>query len=396
MDNFALGPGDPEAFVRALQEAHRDCAWSATSARTPKRAPRATSAPNLRREFGTSPRSSPSSSARASRACVVTACCRRASSRLRRARRPRPARAAAKAEAKAEAKAKARAEAAAKAAAAAAEDENAEPPNLDESMDAMDVEGDEPDVEEEDTDEDETNEASAAAFRHLAATVVQQAHLSPLPVAQAPVYWQHDHALWLYPAPHMVVLGDRTEQQASAKFEDTELVNPGCFADDGSFAVYRPATREVEFSAVPAWTAERFVRISIVRKSRDASPLPFATTPRAPIRADSRAFISSCVPCRRVSRFGLVESTRVAEGAYSRSRRVRGDALHERRLDARRRQSVRLAVFLEPRGDDAVELARLGERFIIDDAVAKTAAHRGFPFGSSSPAAAIAAATSSS
>jgi hypothetical protein len=30
-----------------------------------------------------------------------------------------------------------------------------------------------------------------------------------------------------------VVLGDRTEQQALAKFEDTELVNPGCFADDG-------------------------------------------------------------------------------------------------------------------------------------------------------------------
>ena len=116
----------------------------------------------------------------------------------------------------------------------------------------MDVEGDEPVVEEEDTDEDETNEwERRPLFRHLAATVVQQAHLSPLPVAQAPVYWQHDHALWLYPAPHMVVLGDRTEQQASAKFEDTELVNPGCFADDGSFAVYRPATREVEFSAVP-------------------------------------------------------------------------------------------------------------------------------------------------
>ena len=87
-------------------------------------------------------------------------------------------------------------------------------------------------------------------FRHLAATLVQQAHLAPLPIAQLPVYWEHDHALRLYPAPHCVVLGDRTEQQALAKFEDTELVNPGCFADDGSFAVYRPATREVEFSAV--------------------------------------------------------------------------------------------------------------------------------------------------
>ena len=44
---------------------------------------------------------------------------------------------------------------------------------------------------------------------------------------------EHDHSLWLYPAPHCLVLGDRTEQQALAKFEDTELVNPGSFADDG-------------------------------------------------------------------------------------------------------------------------------------------------------------------
>ena len=108
--------------------------------------------------------------------------------------------------------------------------------------------------EDEEDDEEEGDEANEwenrPLFRHLAATLVQQAHLAPLPIAQLPVYWEHDHALRLYPAPHCVVLGDRTEQQALAKFEDTELVNPGCFADDGSFAVYRPATREVEFSAV--------------------------------------------------------------------------------------------------------------------------------------------------
>jgi DNA polymerase epsilon subunit 2 len=107
------------------------------------------------------------------------------------------------------------------------------------------------DEEDEEEDDDEANEwENRPLFRHLAATLVQQAHLAPLPISQLPVYWEHDHALRLYPAPHCVVLGDRTEQQALAKFEDTELVNPGCFADDGSFAVYRPATREVEFSAV--------------------------------------------------------------------------------------------------------------------------------------------------
>lgn len=88
-------------------------------------------------------------------------------------------------------------------------------------------------------------------FKHLAATLVQQAHLTPLPIQQTPVYWEHDHALRLYPAPHCVILGDRTEQQALAKFEDTDFANPGCFADDGSFAVYIPATRAVEFSAAP-------------------------------------------------------------------------------------------------------------------------------------------------
>mmetsp|Transcript_5497 Transcript_5497/g.20762 ORF Transcript_5497/g.20762 Transcript_5497/m.20762 type:complete len:632 (-) Transcript_5497:1071-2966(-) len=86
-------------------------------------------------------------------------------------------------------------------------------------------------------------------FKHLAATLVQQAHLTPLPIQQTPVYWDYDHALRLYPAPHCVILGDRTEQQALAKFEDTAFANPGCFADDGSFAVYFPATRAVEFSA---------------------------------------------------------------------------------------------------------------------------------------------------
>ena len=90
-----------------------------------------------------------------------------------------------------------------------------------------------------------------AVFKHLAATLVQQAHLCPLPITQNPIYWEYDHALWLYPAPNGIFLGDRTGQQAVVNFEQTSLSNPGCFADDGSFLVYRPATGVVEFSAVP-------------------------------------------------------------------------------------------------------------------------------------------------
>jgi DNA polymerase epsilon subunit 2 len=63
-------------------------------------------------------------------------------------------------------------------------------------------------------------------FGHLCATVLQQSHLAPLPLPHAPVHWEWDHALWLYPTPHMLLLADRTAPQASAPFEDTACLNP--------------------------------------------------------------------------------------------------------------------------------------------------------------------------
>ena len=36
---------------------------------------------------------------------------------------------------------------------------------------------------------------------HLLKTIVDQAHLCPLPPTEAAVYWQLDHTLWLHPAP---------------------------------------------------------------------------------------------------------------------------------------------------------------------------------------------------
>ena len=36
--------------------------------------------------------------------------------------------------------------------------------------------------------------------QHLVKSVVDQAHLCPLPPSEAAVYWQLDHALWLHPA----------------------------------------------------------------------------------------------------------------------------------------------------------------------------------------------------
>ena len=93
-------------------------------------------------------------------------------------------------------------------------------------------------------------------FLHLAMTLVQQSHLSPLPLTQMPIYWERDQAMWLYPAPNAIFLGDRSETQC--KMTDvcgrvgTTMVNPGCFADDGSFAIYNPSEGAVDLSAVSA------------------------------------------------------------------------------------------------------------------------------------------------
>ena len=93
-------------------------------------------------------------------------------------------------------------------------------------------------------------------FHHLAMTLVQQSHLSPLPLSQMPIYWERDQAMWLYPAPNVIFLGDRSETQC--KMTDvcggvgTTMVNPGCFADDGSFAIYNPSEGVVDLSVVSA------------------------------------------------------------------------------------------------------------------------------------------------
>ena len=59
-----------------------------------------------------------------------------------------------------------------------------------------------------------------------------------------------------YPVPHTLVLADRTEEQAETVYEDCAVLNPGTFTAEGSFAVYRPATREVELSSLCGEEAE--------------------------------------------------------------------------------------------------------------------------------------------
>ncbi|GMI81096.1 CYCLOPS 2, DNA polymerase epsilon subunit B2 [Hibiscus trionum] len=86
-------------------------------------------------------------------------------------------------------------------------------------------------------------------FEHLVATITHQSHLCPLPLFVQPIIWNYDHCLHLYPTPHTVVLGDRSEQKAF-KYTGITCFNPGSFSDDSTFVAYRPCSQEVEFSAL--------------------------------------------------------------------------------------------------------------------------------------------------
>ncbi|CAL9111196.1 unnamed protein product [Musa textilis] len=86
-------------------------------------------------------------------------------------------------------------------------------------------------------------------FQHLVATITHQSHLCPLPLTVQPIIWNYDHCLRLYPTPHTIVLGDRSEQKAF-KYTGITCFNPGSFSNDNTFAAYRPCTQEVELSAL--------------------------------------------------------------------------------------------------------------------------------------------------
>ncbi|KNC49969.1 DNA polymerase epsilon subunit 2 [Thecamonas trahens ATCC 50062] len=88
---------------------------------------------------------------------------------------------------------------------------------------------------------------------HVVKTLVDQAHLLPLPLHAAPRYWPHAHALTNYPLPDVLVLADSYEQYKSA-YEETIAFNPSSFGTDFSFVVYSPASADgdsnVEFSRI--------------------------------------------------------------------------------------------------------------------------------------------------
>ncbi|KAL8041773.1 hypothetical protein ABFS82_09G005700 [Erythranthe guttata] len=94
-----------------------------------------------------------------------------------------------------------------------------------------------------------SSEETSDPFEHLVATITHQSHLCPLPLSIQPIIWNFDHCLHLYPTPHTIVLGDRSEQKAF-KYTGVTCFNPGSFSNDFTFVAYRPCSQEVELSAV--------------------------------------------------------------------------------------------------------------------------------------------------
>ncbi|KAK4283347.1 hypothetical protein QN277_000307 [Acacia crassicarpa] len=86
-------------------------------------------------------------------------------------------------------------------------------------------------------------------FQHLVATITHQSHLCPLPLTVQPIIWNYDHCLYLYPTPHTIILGDRSEQKAF-KYTGITCFNTGSFSIDNTFVAYRPCSQEVELSAL--------------------------------------------------------------------------------------------------------------------------------------------------
>ena len=87
--------------------------------------------------------------------------------------------------------------------------------------------------------------------QHLTETLIHQAHICPLPLTEAAVYWQLDPSLWLHPAPDVIVVAARVSAyQHTYPSTDTCAFNPGAFATDFAWMVYSPGDRTLAPSSL--------------------------------------------------------------------------------------------------------------------------------------------------
>lgn len=81
-------------------------------------------------------------------------------------------------------------------------------------------------------------------------TVIANSHLMPLPLNVAPIYWEYDHAFWIYPLPDVVVCADKHDPYTVTS-SNSIFFNPGSLPRSNfSFKVYFPASKQVEDSEI--------------------------------------------------------------------------------------------------------------------------------------------------
>ena len=87
-------------------------------------------------------------------------------------------------------------------------------------------------------------------FDQTCSTVIQESHLCPVPLEYQPIAWEFDHAMYIYPNPHGLILAD-SEPAARSIFDTCDCLNPGSLAT-GTFGAWNPASREMELCDVNA------------------------------------------------------------------------------------------------------------------------------------------------
>lgn len=87
---------------------------------------------------------------------------------------------------------------------------------------------------------EDSDEIANVPHLRLVKTLLDQGHL--LPIANAPIYWNYDHALRLYPLPDALILGSSDSAAFHEVYGGVDAIHPGSFAKQGEFARYVPGS----------------------------------------------------------------------------------------------------------------------------------------------------------
>lgn len=81
---------------------------------------------------------------------------------------------------------------------------------------------------------------------HVGQTLLDQGHLSPLPLSMQLVQWNMDHSLQLYPVPDLLCVAEKT-MPCVGSHAGCQFLNPGDFYRSGlSYGIYWPASGQLE------------------------------------------------------------------------------------------------------------------------------------------------------